>query len=136
MSDITKEDFLELYPQFTPDNIPEAVLTMYLDLANKSIQEARWREYRKTAVGLFVAHFCTLWLEGTAPADASAGEISAAGATKGLVGSKSVSGVSVSYDNSSVVSDFAGYGAWELTKYGVQLLTLLRIVGKGGIAVW
>ena len=136
MSDITREDFLELYPQFTPDNIPEAVLTMYLDLANKSIQEARWREYRNTDVGLFVAHFCTLWLEGTVAENATPAEITAAGAAKGLVGSKSVSGVSVSYDNSTVLSDFAGYGAWKLTKYGVQLLTLLRIVGKGGIAVW
>ncbi len=135
MSDITQTEFLETYPQFT-DSIPQTVLTMYLDLANKSIQEARWREYRTLALGLFVAHFCTLWLEGSAPQDATAAQIAAAGATKGLVGSKSVSGVSVSYDNGSVVSEFAGYGSWKLTKYGLQLLSLLRIVGKGAIAVW
>lgn len=135
MSDMTQADFLELYPQFT-ESIPGAVLTMYLELANKSIQEARWREYRKLALGLFVAHFCTLWLEGSAPQDATAAQIAAAGAAKGLVGSKSVSGVSVSYDNSSVLSDFAGYGSWKLTKYGIQLLSLARLVGKGAIAVW
>ncbi len=135
MSDITQTEFLETYPQFT-DSIPQTVLTMYLELANKSIQEARWREYRKLALGLFVAHFCTLWIEGSAPQDATAAQITAAGAAKGLVGSKSVSGVSVSYDNSSVLSDFAGYGSWKLTKYGIQLLSLARLVGKGAIAVW
>jgi hypothetical protein len=136
MSEITKEEFLTLYPQFNSGNIPEAVLTMYLDLANKSIQEARWHEYHKVAVGLFTAHCCTLWLEGSTPNNAGAAEITAAGAAKGLVGSKSVSGVSVSYDNSSIFSDFAGYGSWKLTKYGLQLLSLLQIVGKGAIAVW
>src|SRR5690348_12554714 len=82
-------DFSEMYPQFGPDTngnylVPETVLQMYIDLANASIMEARWHSYWKTAMGWFVAHFCTLYLLGSADPGSSAGKVLASGQAVGL----------------------------------------------------
>lgn len=132
----TAATFLSQYPQFDEPTIPQALLTAYLELAQEAIQEARWHQYWPTAIGLFIAHLCTLWLQGAAGADASAAEALKSGSVSGVISSKSVSGVSVSYDTGSVLSDFAGSGSWKLTVYGQQLLTLLKIAGKGGMQIW
>ncbi|WP_289141545.1 DUF4054 domain-containing protein [uncultured Brevibacillus sp.] len=132
----TFDDFIEIYPQFGPDVMPQPIVQMYIDLANASIREARWCSYWKVAMGWFIAHFCTLYLQGTADPDSGAAGVLKAGLTRGLTTSKSVGDVSVSTDYSLVAQDLDGWAAWKLTTYGQQLATIGRIVGKGGMYVY
>lgn len=136
----TLEDFVAVYPQFAESGgtflVPEAVMNMYLDLAHACIKEIRWHDSWKVAMGWFIAHFLTLYLQGSAAAGSDAAAVIRAGAARGLQSSKSVGSVSVSYDFSAAVSDIDGWAAWKLTIYGQQLATMGRLVGKGNMYVY
>lgn len=140
----TLEDFYALYPAYAPRGtepdttylVDPVIMQMYLDMANAVVQESRWRKQWKIAMGLFVAHFLTLWLQSTAGANASAAQVIAAGQAKGLMSSKSVGDVSVSYDFATITQGLDGWAGWNLTTFGTQYATLAKIVGKGGMYVW
>ncbi|HBS58611.1 MAG TPA: DUF4054 domain-containing protein [Firmicutes bacterium] len=144
-------DFYALYPAFgpreTPAEDPEgepivtylvdpAIVGMYIGMADAIVKEARWRRQWKFAMGLFIAHFLTLYLQSLADANSTAAQVVAAGQTRGLVSSKSVGDVSVSYDFSTIAQGLDGWAAWNLTTYGMQYATLARMTGKGGMYVW
>jgi hypothetical protein len=129
-------EFLSVYPQFGGNSVPRPVLKMYRDLADEAIRESRWRAYWKVAMGLFIAHFATLWAQSAADPTGDAGGVLKAGAARGLVASKSVDSVSVSMDYSLLTQDMAGWAAWKLTVFGAQLITLARMAGKGGMQIW
>lgn len=134
-------DFIAMYPQFGPVGssdplIPQAIVQMYIDLANACILEARWRSYWKIAMGWFAAHFCSLYMQGTADPSSGAGAVLAAGQAKGLNTSEAVGDVSVSMDYNAIAQDLDGWAAWKLTIYGQQLATIGKIVGKGGMYVY
>lgn len=134
--EFTLDDLKLIYPQFDGLGIPDRILEMYLEQAKESIRKERWHSYWKTAIGLYVAHFATLWTMGTAEDGASTREIAAAGENQGMVSSKSAGGVSISRDYSIVNNGLTGWAAWNQTKYGTQLATLAKLVGKGGMQVW
>jgi hypothetical protein len=128
----TVEDFYADFPQFftldEDDNpvliLPLGMLEMYIDLAHSTITKPIYREAWRMCMGLFIAHFATLYLQGKDdPGQA------------GLVASKSVDGVSVSFDNSAIVSDLQGFGTFKLTSFGEQLATYAKMVGIGGFYV-
>jgi hypothetical protein len=136
------EDFYNTFPQFfnppeeVPDGggpgppvplVPMAVLQMYINLAHSCISYAIFRDAWFLCMGLFIAHWLTLYLQ-TAD-DPLAGE------TTGLISSKSVDGVSVSYDNNAVTSDMEGFGMYKSTSYGEQLATWAKLMGLGGLYV-
>jgi hypothetical protein len=133
-------DFLSVYPQFgtntqgTP-NVPIAVIQLYIDLAQACIQSTRWRTSWTIAMSLFVAHFCTLWLRGSASVDDNKDTIIDAGYTEGIITGSSVDGVSYSMDITTAANDLEGYAAWKSTSYGIQLATFAKMYGKGGIMV-
>jgi hypothetical protein len=133
------EDFLLLYPQFG-DNagspiVPQVVIQIYIDIAANSIQQARYRGAWKIAAGLFVAHFCQLWLQTSSlPTDGSE-RIAAKGQVLGITTSESVDGVSYSVDTSAFMQDLDGFAAWKTTAYGLQLATLAKLYGKGGMVI-
>ncbi|NHN33538.1 DUF4054 domain-containing protein [Paenibacillus agricola] len=134
-------DFYEQYPQFGPNTegaflVPEVIMQMYLDLADACIKEARWRKYWLVAMGWFVAHFLTLYLQGTADPNSGAGAALAAGQAKGLNTSESVGDVSVSMDYNQIGQDLEGWAAWKLTIYGQQLASIGKLVGKGGMYIY
>lgn len=131
-------DFIAMYPQFdaTYGQITEDIVQMYIDLANASIQQARWRTSWKLAMGWFVAHFCTLYLQSLASPDSGASAVVAAGEAKGLMTSKSVGDVSAGIDFNLVAQDMDGWAAWKLTVFGQQLATIGRLMGKGGMYVY
>lgn len=135
----TLADFLSVYPQFgsidTPV-LPADIIQLYIDLADASIKEARWHKSWKIAMGLFIAHWCTLWLRSFPGEDAGKDAIVQSGQTQGIITTESVDGVSYSMDISQVMQDLAGYGAWTTTDFGVQLATLSKIYGKGMMLVW
>jgi len=123
----TVGDFKAMYPAFA--DVPLVVLQTYVDMAQQSILESRWHSKWKLAIGLYIAHFVTLWAR-TASTDAlGIPELAKAGESKGSVMSKSVDGVSVSYGATSADNDLVGWGSFRDTLYGQQLATLARIVG-------
>lgn len=136
-----EDNFYVMYPQFKPGTdgnsvVPAAILQIFLNLANACIKEARWHDMWSMAMGFFIAHFATLWLQGTANSGSGAAGVLAAAQAKGLNISKSVGDVSAGYDYSSIANDLDGWAAWKLTIYGQQLATFGKLAGKGGIMVW
>lgn len=147
----TSADFYAMYPAYAPRSVlPESpatdpittsivdpsIIEMYIGMADAVVKEARWRKQWKFAMGLFVAHFLTLYLQSMAAANSTAAQVVAAGQARGLMASKSVGDVSVSYDFSAIAQGLDGWAAWNLTTFGVQYATLAKIVGKGGMYVW
>ncbi|MBX4259739.1 DUF4054 domain-containing protein (plasmid) [Clostridium estertheticum] len=133
-------DFLAIYPQFGPDSIgkpimPLIVIQMYIELANASIKKTRWHTYWEVAMGWFIAHFCSLYLQGTADPNSGANMVMEAGRTHGLDTSQSVGDVSVSTDYSIIANGLDGWASWLLTIYGQQLSTVGKLMGKGGFTV-
>lgn len=133
-------DFLAMYPQFGVDSedkpiIPTIVIQMYIDLANASIKKARWHTYWEVATGWFVAHFCSLYLQGTADPSSGANAVMEAGRVRGLDTSQSVGDVSVSTDYSIIANGLEGWASWLSTIYGQQLATVGKLMGKGGMCV-
>lgn len=121
-------DFLAIYPKFTA-LVPVPVLTMYIALASACLSQARWGAQWQFGMALFIAHYCTLYLQSEGQAGTTAGQVAASGLAKGIAISQSVGDVSVSYE--PVTRDFGSWGAWQATTYGAQLITIAKIVGWG-----
>jgi hypothetical protein len=135
------DDFYAIYPQFGPATdetyvVPQIITQMYLDLANNCIKEARWHGYWKVGMSLFIAHFCTLYVQGVADPDSGAAGILKAGQARGLETSVSVGDVSVSTDFSIIASGIEGWAGFKTTAYGLQLAGIGRLLGKGGMYVY
>ena len=114
-------------------NIPQAVLQMYINLASASLTYARWAEYWQMCMGLFVAHFCTLYLRSEGNVGTTAGQVANSGLEKGLTISKAAGDVSMGIE---MLADLEGWGMWRETTYGTQLATLAKVVGMGPSYVW
>lgn len=132
-------DFLAIYPQFGEDDlgnpvIPTILIEMYIDMAQECIMEVRWHKQWKYAISLYIAHFCTLYLQTMADPNDGAAAVFESGAFRGVVASESSSDVSISYDR-GMLSSLDSWAAWGMTMYGVQLATLGRMVGLGGMMV-
>nr|DAY89275.1 MAG TPA: head to tail adaptor [Caudoviricetes sp.] len=138
----TIEDFYSVYPQFGLNtetnnyNIPQIIIQMYLDLANACVKESRWHNYWKVGMCFFIAHFCTLYLQGVADPNSGAAGVLEAGKAKGLDTSVSVGSVSVSTDYSLIANSVNGWASWQITTYGQQLSAIGKLVGKGGMYVY
>lgn len=135
----TVDDFKKIYPQFWKGKkplVPVEVIDMYVQLAAACVKKARYHDMWKHCMCLFVAHFLTLYMQTMVdPEFADARAVAAAGQTKGLMTSKSVDGVSASYDFSAVLQDLDGWAAWKLTAFGAQFATLAKAYGMGGMRV-
>lgn len=130
----TKEDFLAFYPQFE-GQVSDAVLEAFINLASANINKARWHKSWEFGMALFIAHFLTLYVKTSGTEDEPNTNL-ASGNIRGIQTSKSVDGVSVSYDVSSVLTELDGWGSYKLTEYGIQLLTMARLLGKGNMYVF
>ena len=136
----TKEDLYAMYPQFGADSegnrvVPEAMIEMYIEVADSLIKEARYHKSWKLCMCLCIAHFLTLYIQGLSDADSGTEGILKAGTVRGLDTSVSVGDVSVSTDYSLTVSNISGYEGWKLTSYGQQLITFAKMYGKGGMMI-
>lgn len=137
-------DFLAFYPQFGNNAqgvpvVPTTVVQAFLTLANASLQQMRWKSLWTAAMGWYIAHFCTLYLQSMADPNGGAAAVFEAGRAQGVIMSQSVGDVSVSYDPNLAGRDqpsMAGWGAFHLTVYGQQLITSGRLMGKGGMYVY
>lgn len=131
----TKDQFLVTYPQFK-GLIPDAAMDMYVRLGNACISQYRYNAMWEHAIGLFIAHFCALYMQTMNPGGTEASAVLATASSIGVVTSESADGVSYSRDIGSVTQDLNGWAAFKLTAFGVQFATLARMVGHGGSYVW
>ena len=131
----TKETFLLLYPQFRGGVLPDAALDMYVDLGLSCVNYRRFNRMWKAAIGLFIAHFCTLYLQSMQPEGTDASQVLAAASSAGMVTSESADGVSYSRDGSAL-NDLNGLAAFKMTTFGVQFAAMAKLVGRGGMYVW
>lgn len=138
------DNFVVDFPQFVSvctatapavPTIPTTLSQKFIDMANASISQSKYGEIWSYCMGLYVAHFCTLYLS------ASQGSAS----VNGIVGhakpimlqtSKSAGDVSASYDVGSISDDLKNFGSFKMTTYGQQLATFARMAGMGGAYVW
>lgn len=141
----TKEDFMGVFPNFPVGSenadeqgnyIPNEAFTLFLLMANKAIKYDRFKSQWKYMMCLYVAHMMVLYMQMIQnPNDDSMANVLRNALPTGISTSKSVDGLSISYDLMGLENDFSGYGTWKLTKYGQQLITLSRIYGKPGMWV-
>lgn len=108
--------------------IPLVVLNAYIALASASLAQARWQDTWEVAMGLFVAHFASLYARSDGTPNSTIGQIAAQGISTGIQVSKSVGDISVNYQ---VVQGLEDWSAWNLTTYGQQLATFAKIIGMG-----
>ena len=110
----TSSDFYDIFPQFE-GKIPEFVLAQFIAMAQNTVLEARWHSNWKWGMALFIAHMCTTYLGFLTCSSADASAIIEAAQTRGLVTSKSVGPLSLSYDISVLVSDLKGWIGFKST---------------------
>ena len=113
--------------------IPVAVLQVFINLASAHLVQARWQDTWLVGMGLFVAHFATLYAKSDGNPNSTTGQIASQGLADGVRITKSAGDVSVGY---SPVRGIDDWGAWNLTSYGQQLATLGKIMGMGGMVVY
>ena len=130
------DDFLAAYPQFGGGTVPDVILRAWVNMAQSSIHKNRYHDAWEICMGLYIAHWLTLYLQTAASADDPIQKKIAAGLAKGLQTSKSAGDISVSYDFGSINEDFAGWGAYKLTSFGQQFVTMARMYSVGGMVVW
>lgn len=122
--------FRQTFPEFGDDTrYPDAVVQIWLTVAKSLVNPLRWCELTDIGVGFVTAHHLALAVRNQKTA--------AVGGVPGAVAapqsSKSVDKVSASYDTSAVTLDSAGF--WNSTSYGIEYLTLARMMGAGGLQV-
>ena len=140
----TQSDFSGIFPQFpigeenkdsSGNYIPQEAFNLFLLMANKAIKQERYKDSWKYFMALYIAHMMTLYMQMVInPEDVSVASALRGALPTGISTSKSVDGLSISYELVGV-DDLAGYGTWKLTKYGQQLATLTKIYGKPGMWV-
>lgn len=124
----TVSDFRRDFPQFADEmKYPDPIIQFRLNLADTLIDGSAMGDMFPYLAELFVAHYMALYA-----ADKASGAVGGAGgATSGVVASKSVDKVSVSYDNSSTMNADAGF--WNFSRYGAEFYQMLMLFGYGGI---
>lgn len=137
----TAEQFQEDFPQFftaaTEESpavclVPSTMLTEIINMANACVQPDKWLESWRYAVGLYVAHYCTLYLRTYATSNATASQAAASGALVGVVKSATLGDSSVSYDTTAVTKGTEEWGDLNSTTYGQMLANRAKLVGLGG----
>ena len=133
----TIQDFFAWYPQFDGDIVPPPVAQGYLTYAHACLKYNRYKAHWIICMGLFIAHFLTLYLQTLGDGlDADASEVIATAEAHGVIVSESAGGVSDSQNVNVITDDLNGWAQWKLTQYGVQFASIARLIGKGGSYVW
>ena len=115
-------------------DLPFYLFNLFRSMASASIKYDRYPDIWEYATGLYIAHYLTLALQ-TSLGDPGSAAVLARSMPKGVATSKSVDGLSISYDMMDIASDMEGYGSYKFTTYGMMLVTLIRPYGRGGMWV-
>lgn len=124
----TIQQFRHDFPQFNDEvKFPDAQIQLHLNLADKFLSEnVSGSDVFPYWVGLFVAHYLTLYAMDTRSLQAGG----VGGLSSGVATAKSVDKVSVSYDNSMTLNPNAGF--WNNTRYGAEFYQWVLMFGAGG----
>lgn len=114
--------------------VPMYVLQLYVNLASASLVQARWLDSWPIGMSLFIAHFCTLYLQSDGDLYSTPGQAAVAGLSRGIATSKSAGDVSVGY--TPVTPGIDTWGAWNLTSYGQQFATMAVAIGSGPMWIY
>ena len=132
----TAEMFQEDFPQFFDSEgtclVPATMLAELISMANACVQPDKWLESWRYAVGLYVAHYATLYLRTYAESSPTAAQAAASGALVGVVKSATLGDSSVTYDTSAVTQGTADWGDLNATTYGQMLANRAKLIGAGG----
>lgn len=132
----TAEQFQEDFPQFyTAEGtslVPASMLTEIINMANACVQPDKWLESWRYAVGLYVAHYATLYLRTYAQSNQTPQQAAASGALVGVVQSATLGDSSVSYDTSAVTKGTEDWGDLNATTYGQMLANRAKLIGAAG----
>ncbi len=127
---VTAASFRTSFPEFENSAAyPDDQVEFWIGVAGQLVSEDRWGTLYDFGVELLVAHNLTL---GRRDQVAVAGG-GVGGASGGVVSSKSVDKVSVSYDTGAAT--FEGAGDLNTTMYGIRWNRLARMFGAGGLQV-
>lgn len=134
--DYTVEDFQADFPQFfTAEGqplVPATMLQEFVNMANVSVQLDKWLDSWRYAVGLYVAHYATLYLRTYSESSSTPAQAAATGVLVGIVKSAMLGDSSVSYDTSAITQGTADWGDLNSTAYGQLLANRAKLVGMGG----
>lgn len=130
-------DFLNIFPQFRPElnENYEMIISMFIEMADASLQYRRWNSKWRYGMSLYVAHFYTLYLETIAGRNNTIGQVIANASPQFPKTAKSVGDVSVSFDVTTITNDLQGWGQWKSTTYGIQFASIAKLIGMGGCFV-
>jgi hypothetical protein len=133
-------DFLAVYPQFGTSStgtqvIPTTIIQNFINMATSSLNQARWQDLWMMGMPLYVAHFCSLYLQTMASADDATAVIRERGTAVGFTTEEHAKDMSVTktYAGAQKGSQPSN---WELTAFGQQLKSLSTMVGMGEMYVW
>jgi hypothetical protein len=138
---ITPVSFVADFAEFAnASDYPTSAITYWANLGGMLLSTDRFGPGAATAsappttlydiaLELFVAHNLVIEKQ----AKDSAANNAAPGVSEGPVSSKSVAGVSVSYDTGAALDPNAGH--WNLTVYGTRLWELFQKFGAGPIQI-
>lgn len=125
---VTPCSFRTHFPEFTDATAyPDGRINFWLSVGDRLLQTKRWQDMKDHGLALFTAHH--LVLQARDVRAAAVGGIP--GDKTGVVASKAVDKVNISYDNASTVDPRDGH--WGLTSYGLQFRRLSNIAGMGGL---
>jgi hypothetical protein len=130
-------DFLTDFSQFETaygSTLPQTLVQKFIDMANGSLAYGKYAEVWSYCMGLYVAHFCTLYLSASQNSSDASGLVSSAEPLL-LKTAESVGDVSVSYDVNSIADDLKNFGSFKATAYGQQLATFAKMAGVGGMTI-
>jgi hypothetical protein len=127
---LTPEVFFGFFPEFqAPNPIPTATVQQWLDVASQFINAQRWNNSANLGACLFAAHWISLGIRAAAESANGAPP----GTSVGVVSSKSVGPVSVSYDVAAATNPEDSH--WNQTTYGTRYQDMSRLFGAGPIQV-
>lgn len=135
----TAEQFQEDYPQFfTAEGVsllPPPMLCKVIDMANTAVQPDKWLNEWRFAVGLYTAHYVTLFLRGYSPSSDSPQQAAASGALVGVVKSATLGDSSVTYDTSAITAGTDDWGDLNSTTYGQMFANRAKLIGLASMYV-
>lgn len=108
--------------------VPLPIIAAYIFLATSSIVQQRYQEMWLMAMALFIAHYLTLWLQTqSSTPNANALQIASSGLAMGIKVAKSAGDVST---GQQVLAGLEDWGAFQLTAYGQQFITIAKVIGS------
>jgi hypothetical protein len=125
---VTPASFRQAFPQFkNPDKFGDFAITMWSGIAYNLLDPVRWDVMLDYGAMLYTAHRLVLMERDVLTA--IGGGIP--GAVTGVLTAKAIDKVSSSYDAQSVTLEDGG--DYNMTRYGIELLKLMRQFGMGGL---